>query len=132
MSESETMHAAASDPEFDAEIAEIYRMDRIKAEMARIKNIRNQAETLRALNEQRRRCAAGEHVYTWSGQLLDVPGGSPHEVMGCAYGAVHDPDIPQLKLIGPLYTAENRAKMLWTKEELEEHRVGIPLNLDLN
>jgi hypothetical protein len=65
-------------------------------------------------------CSAGDHVYTWSGQVVDVPGGSPHLVMACAYAALHDEGCPSPRLVGPLLTPENMAKRLWTKAELEQ------------
>jgi hypothetical protein len=74
----------------------------------------------RHLQEQARRCAAGDHVYTWSGQIVDVPGGSPHLVMACAYGAVHEDGGRSPRRIGPPLTPENTAKHLWTEAELEE------------
>lgn len=77
-------------------------------------------ETARRLDVQARRCAAGDHVYTWSGQIVDVPGGSPHLVMACAYGAVHKEGTTSPRLLGPLLTPENMAKRLWTEEELKE------------
>jgi hypothetical protein len=70
------------------------------------------------LELQARRCAAGEHVYTWSGQIVDVPGGSPHLVMACAYGAAHDEGTTSPRLIGPPATPENMAKRLWSEAEL--------------
>jgi hypothetical protein len=77
-------------------------------------------ETKGALELQAKCCAAGDHVYTWSGQVVDVPGGSPHLVMACAYAAAHDPDCVSPRLIGPLLSSENMAKRLWTKEELQQ------------
>jgi hypothetical protein len=77
-------------------------------------------ETSRRFHEQAQRCAAGEHVYTWSGRTVDVPGGSPHLVMSCAYGALHEEGCLSPKRIGPRLTLENIAKHLWTEEELKE------------
>ncbi len=77
-------------------------------------------ETARRLFAQAERCATGDHVYTWTGQIVDVPGGSPHLVMACAYGAVHEEGSPSPRRIGPLLTPENTAKCLWTEEELEK------------
>jgi hypothetical protein len=71
------------------------------------------------LEEQAQRCAAGDHVYTWVGQIVDVPGGSPHLVMACAFGAVHEHGCLSPRRIGPLLTPENMAKRLWTEAELE-------------
>jgi hypothetical protein len=72
------------------------------------------------LRTQAQRCAAGEHVYTWSGQIVDVPGGSPHLVMACAYAAAHQEGSTSPRLIGPVLTPENMAKRLWTAEELKQ------------
>jgi hypothetical protein len=77
-------------------------------------------ETSRRFQEQAQRCAAGEHVYTWSGRTVDVPGGSPHLVMSCAYGALHEEGCLSPKRIGPRLTPENIAKHLWTEEDLKE------------
>lgn len=77
-------------------------------------------EATHRLYAQTQRCAAGDHVYTWSGQIVDVPGGSPHVVMACAYGAAHKEGSTSPRLIGPLLTPENRAKRLWTAEELKQ------------
>jgi hypothetical protein len=77
-------------------------------------------ETGRRFQEQAQRCAAGGHVYTWCGQVVEVPGGSPHLVMACAYGALHEEGCLSPKRIGPRLTAENIAKHLWTEEELKE------------
>lgn len=77
-------------------------------------------ETSRRFQEQAQRCAAGAHVYTWCGQVVEVPGGSPHLVMACAYGALHEEGCLSPKRIGPRLTAENIAKHLWTEEELKE------------
>ncbi len=78
-------------------------------------------ETRWKLRLQANRCAAGDHAYTWSGQIVDLPGGSPHQVMVCAYAAVHDDETSSPKLIGPLHTPESAAKRLWSKEELKEN-----------
>ena len=78
------------------------------------------AEAARRLQAQAQRCAAGDHVYTWSGQVVDVPGGSLHLVMVCAYGAAHQEGSPSPRLVGPLLTPENRAKRLWTEAELKQ------------
>jgi hypothetical protein len=78
------------------------------------------AEAARRRHAQAQRCAAGDHVYTWSGQIVDVPGGSPHLVMACAYGAAHEKESTSPRLIGPLLTPENTAKRLWTEEELKQ------------
>jgi hypothetical protein len=77
-------------------------------------------ETARRLDVQAERCAAGDHVYTWSGQIVDVPGGSPHLVMACAYGAVHEDGTTSPRRLGPLLSPENMAKRLWTEAELKE------------
>jgi hypothetical protein len=77
-------------------------------------------EISRRLQGQAQRCVAGDHVYTWSGQIVDVPGGSPHLVMACAYGALHEEGCPSPRRIGPRLTAENVAKHLWTEEELKK------------
>ena len=78
------------------------------------------------LHAQARRCAAGDHVYTWSGKIVDVPGGSPHLVMACAFGAVHDEGSSSPRLIGPPLTPENTAKRLWTEAELRQAGAGVP------
>ncbi len=78
------------------------------------------AETRRRLRLQAHRCAAGNHAYTWSGEIFDLPGGSPHEVMVCAFAALHDDETPSPRLIGPLHTPENAAKLLWSEQELKE------------
>src|SRR5436189_1335586 len=72
------------------------------------------------LQEQARRCAAGDHVYTWIGRIVDVPGGSPHLVMACAYGAAHEEACASPRRIGPRLSPENMAKRLWTEAELQE------------
>jgi hypothetical protein len=77
-------------------------------------------EAGRALQAQARRCAAGDHVYTWTGRIVDVPGGSPHLVMACAYGAVHEEGCPSPRRIGPRLNTENVGKRLWTDAELEK------------
>jgi hypothetical protein len=77
-------------------------------------------ETARRLSAQAQRCAAGDHVYTWTGQIVDVPGGSPHLVMACAYGAVHEVGTTSPRLIGPPLTPQNIAKRLWAEEELRK------------
>jgi len=77
-------------------------------------------ETARRLDVQAQRCAGGDHMYTWSGLIVDVPGGSPHLVMACAYGGVHKDGTTSPRLIGPLLTPENMAKRLWTEAELKE------------
>ncbi|MGZ4418552.1 MAG: hypothetical protein ACXVRV_10295 [Gaiellaceae bacterium] len=77
-------------------------------------------EASRRLQAQARRCAASDHVYAWTGKIVELPGGSPHLVMACAYGAVHDERRPSPRLIGPLLTPENIAKRVWTKAELEQ------------
>jgi len=78
------------------------------------------AEAARRLDAQAQRCAAGDHVYTWSGQLVDVPGGSPHLVMACAYGAAHQEGCASPRLIGPPLSPDNMGKRLWTEAELKE------------
>jgi hypothetical protein len=83
-------------------------------------------EATHRLHAQAKRCAAGDHVYTWSGQIVDVPGGSPHLVMACAYGAAHKSGSTSPRLIGPLLTPENMAKRLWTEEELKQAARVIP------
>jgi len=78
------------------------------------------AAAARRLEAQAQRCAAGDHVYTWSGQIVDVPGGSAHLVMACAYGAVHHEGCASPRLIGPQLTPKNIAKRLWTEAELKQ------------
>jgi hypothetical protein len=78
-------------------------------------------ETRWRLRLQAQRCAAGDHSYTWSGQIIDLPGGSPHQVMVCAYAAVHDEGCFSPRLIGPLHTPENATKRLWSGAELKKH-----------
>lgn len=77
-------------------------------------------ETGRRLQAQARRCAAGDHAYAWTGQIVEVPDGSRHLVMACAYGAIHDKRSPSPRLIGPPLTPENITKRVWTKAELEQ------------
>ncbi len=77
-------------------------------------------ETARRLSAQAQRCAAGDHVYTWTGRIVDVPGGSPHLVMACAYGAIHEEGSTSPRRLGPLLTPQNMAKRLWTEQELKE------------
>jgi hypothetical protein len=84
-------------------------------------------EAARRLHAQAQRCAAGDHVYTWSGQIVDVPGGSPHLVMACAYGAAHEKGSTSPRRIGPLLTPENTAKRLWTEEELKQAARVLPV-----
>jgi hypothetical protein len=83
-------------------------------------------EAARRLHAQAQRCAAGGHVYTWSGQIVDVPGGSPHLVMACAYGGAHEEGSSSPRLMGPPLTPENTAKRLWTEAELKQAGVGVP------
>jgi len=77
-------------------------------------------EARRQLHLQAQRCAAGEHTYTWTGQIVDLPGRSPHHIMACAYSALHVKGTPSSRLIGPLHTAENAAKRLWSEQELKD------------
>jgi hypothetical protein len=84
------------------------------------------AEAARRRHAQAQRCAAGDHVYTWSGQIVDVPGGSPHLVMACAYGAGHKEGSASPRLIGPLLTPENTAKRLWTEADLKQTGAVLP------
>jgi hypothetical protein len=71
------------------------------------------------LRLQARACAAGNHVYTWVGQTVDVPGGSTHQIMACAYAAVHAEETPSPRVIGPHHTPENAARRLWSEQELK-------------
>jgi hypothetical protein len=73
------------------------------------------------LRLQAHRCAAGEHVYTWAGETIDLPGSSLHQIMACAYAATHTDGTPSPRMIGPLHTPVNAAKRLWSQEELKEH-----------
>ncbi len=73
------------------------------------------------LHLQALRCAAGDHVYTWVGETVDLPGSSTHEIMACAYAASHTNGTPSPRLIGPLHTPENAAKRLWSKQDMNEH-----------
>lgn len=101
------------DPAFVAEIAKVEEeVGPLPAEVI---------ETRWRLRLQAHRCADGDHAYTWSGQIFDLPGGSPHQVMVCAYAALHDEGTPSPRLIGPLHTPENAAKRLWSERELKEH-----------
>jgi hypothetical protein len=101
------------DPEFVAEIATVEEeAGPLSAEVI---------ETRWRLRLQAQKCAAGDHVYTWSGRILDLPGGSPHQVMVCAYAALHDAETPSPRLIGPHHTPENAAKRIWSGQELKEH-----------
>ncbi len=77
-------------------------------------------ETRWQLRLQARRCVAGEHTYTWSGQIVDLPGGSPHQVMVCACAALHDDSTFSPRIVGPLHTPQNAAKRLWSELELKE------------
>jgi hypothetical protein len=72
------------------------------------------------LRLQAHRCAAGDHMYTWTGQIVDLPGGSPHQVMACAYSALHAEENPSPRVIGPRHTPENAAKRLWSEQELKD------------
>jgi hypothetical protein len=72
------------------------------------------------LRLQAHRCAAGHHTYTWTGQIVDLPGRSPHHIMACAYSALHAKGIPSPRRIGPLHTPENAAKRLWSEQELRD------------
>ena len=102
----------SDDPDFVAEIA------KVEEEAGPLSAA--VIETRWRLRLQAHRCAAGDHAYTWSGQIFDLPGGSPHQVMVCAYAAVHDDGMPSPRLIGPLHTPENAAKRLWSEQELKE------------
>jgi len=73
------------------------------------------------LRLQAHNCAAGNHVYTWAGQTIDVPGGSPHQIMACAYAALHGDETPSPRVIGPPHTPENAAKRFWNEQELKEN-----------
>lgn len=73
------------------------------------------------LRLQGHRCAVGDHTYTWTGQIVDLPGGSPHQIMACAYAALHADETPSLRVIGPLHTPKNAAKRLWSEQELKEN-----------
>ena len=73
------------------------------------------------LHLRAQRCAAGDHTYAWTGQIVDLPGGSPHQIMACAYSALHAEGKPSARLIGPLHTPENAAKHLWSERELKEN-----------
>ena len=101
------------DPSFVAEIAKLE--ERVGAVSAEVIEARWQ------LHLQACRCAAGEHTYTWTGQVFDLPGGSPHQIMACAYSAVHAEGNPSPRLVGPLHTPENAAQHLWSEQELKEN-----------
>ena len=101
------------DPEFVAEIA------RVEAEVGPLS-----AAVIEARWELRLRaqaCATGDHVYTWTGQTVEVPSGSPHQIMACAYAALHTDGTPSPRIIGPHHTVENTAKRFWSEEELREN-----------
>lgn len=100
------------DPGFVAEIAELEK--RVGSVYPAV------IEARWHLHLQAQRCAAGDHVYAWTGQIVDLPGGSPHQVMACAYSALHAEGNPSPKRIGPLHTPENAAKHLWSEQELKE------------
>jgi len=68
-----------------------------------------------------RGCATGNHVYTWVGQTVEVPGGSPHQVMACAYAALHTDGTPSPRVIGPRHTPENTAKLFWSEQEIRKN-----------
>jgi hypothetical protein len=103
----------SDDPGFVAEIA------KLEQEVGPLSSLVIEARW--QLRLQAHRCAAGNHVYTWSGQILDLPGGSPHQIMVCAYAALHTDETLSPRLIGPLHTRENADKRLWSKQELEEN-----------
>ena len=104
----------AEDRDFVAEIAAIeHRSGSLSTDVV---------EACWAIHLQRRRCAAGEHVYTWTGQTVDVPGGSLHQVMGCAYAGAHGEGTPSPRPLGPPHTPENAAKRLWSIDELRAER----------
>jgi hypothetical protein len=106
------------DPDFVAEIAKVEgQVGPLSAEVI---------ETRWRLRLQAHNCAAGNHVYTWSGEILDLPGGSPHQVMACAYAALHRDGTPSPRLIGPVHTPKNAAKRLWSEQELKEHTQPKP------
>jgi hypothetical protein len=102
----------ADDPGFVAEIA------KVEEELGPLSA--GVIEARWQLRLQAQRCAAGDHVYTWAGQTVDLPGGSPHQIMVCAYAALHADGAPSPRLVGPLHTSENAAKRLWTGQELKE------------
>ena len=99
------------DPGFVAEIAEVE--DALGPLSATLIEARWQ------LRVQARACAAGNHVYTWVGQTVDVPGGSTHQIMACAYAAVHLDGTPSPRVVGPHHTPENAARRLWSEQELK-------------
>jgi hypothetical protein len=99
------------DPGFVAEIAEVE--DALGPLSAAL------IEARWELHLQARACAAGNHVYTWVGETVDVPGGSTHEIMACAYTAVHADETASPRVIGPHHTPENAAKRLWSEQELK-------------
>ncbi len=106
------------DPDFVAEIA------KVEEEVGPLS-----AQAIEArwhLRLQAHHCAAGNHVYTWAGQTFDLPGGSPHQIMVCAYAALHTDETPSPRLIGPLHTPENNAKLLWSEQELKEQPPPAP------
>lgn len=72
------------------------------------------------LRLQAQRCVAGNHVYTWAGEILDVPGASPHQIMVCAFAALHAEGAPSPRLVGPAHTSEHGAKRLWSEQELKD------------
>lgn len=106
----------SEDPGFVAEIAKLEEeVGPLSAELT---------EARWQLHLQAQRCAAGEHVYTWTGQAVEVPGSSMHQVMVCAYAAAHSDGTPSPTIIGPLHTPENAAKRLWSEDELRERSAG--------
>jgi hypothetical protein len=112
----ELPHPMGDDPGFVAETA------KIEEEVGPLSS--GVIEARWQLRLQAHRCAAGNHVYTWAGQIVDVPGGSPHQIMVCAYAALHADETPSPRLIGPLHTSENAAKRFWSEDELRERSAG--------
>lgn len=108
----------ADDPSFVARIAEL------EAERGPLSAAAIEARW--QIHLQAQRCAGGEHVYTWTGQTVDVPGGSVHQVMACAYAAAHPDGTSSPRVIGPLHTPENAAKRLWSEQELRTHAPSAP------
>lgn len=101
------------DPEFVAEIA------RVEAEVGPLSAAVIEARW--ELHLQAHACATGNHVYTWTGQTVEVPGGSRHQIMACAYAALHTDGTPSRRVIGPRHTVKNTAKRFWSEQELREN-----------
>ena len=72
--------------------------------------------------DQAELCAAGHHDgLMWSGQIFELPGGSPHQVMVYACSVFHGPEAPREILMGPAVTPETLAypQRVWTNDELQ-------------